>query len=350
VARTANIRPAAVSLDQSARSRHPRASVEIEPETHSKPMSRLPRAILILAFIACLPQSAIRAQDDNPTAIHVRSNLVMLDATVKTKSGDVMDNLKKDDFEIREDGVKQKIDVFSRDELPLNVALVLDLSDSIEPFLGPLRDSATVVLQTLKPADEVALFTFSTDAQLLVPLTNDKSAISQQIGALKTGGSTNINDGIFLAAQTFLTTDPKGRRVIILISDDVGTNSGNEGTRDIVTECIAADTSLYNLKIPGYNPPPPPGYFRDMRGIVDIGQVAAATGGEIFNVPDVGQLSSVFSALIERIRTRYALGYYTSANGAMGKPHKLDVRLAPSFGTKGRDYVVLSKNSYYIGP
>jgi Ca-activated chloride channel homolog len=307
-------------------------------------------AVFLSALLACLSYLAARAQTGDTNAIHVNSNLVMLDATVKTKSGEIMANLKKEDFEVREDGVKQKLDVFSRDELPLNIALVLDLSDSIGPFIAPLRDAANTVLQTLKPEDEAALFTFSTDVQLLVPLTQDKSAIAQQIGTLKTGGTTNINDGIFTAAQNFLTTAPKGRRVIILISDDVGTDPGVEGTRDIVTESIAADTSVYNLKIPGYNPPPPPGFFRDTRGIVDIGQVTSETGGEIFNVPEVAQLSSVFAALIERIRTRYALGYYTSATGAMGKPHKLDVRLAPSFGTKGRDYIVLSKTSYYIGP
>ena len=55
-----------------------------------------------------------------------------------------------------------------------------------------------------------------------------------------------------------------------------------------------------------------------------------------------------FRALIDRIKTRYTLGYYTHATAATGKPHKLDVRLASSFGKKGHDYVILSKNSYYV--
>jgi hypothetical protein len=74
------------------------------------------------------------------------------------------------------------------------------------------------------------------------------------------------------------------------------------------------------------------------------------TGGEIFDVQNVGVLDTVFRAMLDRIKTRYTLGYYTSANGAQGKPHKLDLRLASSFGTKGRDYVVLAKNSYYFVP
>jgi len=275
-------------------------------------------------------------------------NLVLLDATVKTKSGQIMSDLKKEDFEVREDGARQKLDVFSRDEFPINVALVLDLSDSIGPFLGPLREAANTALAALKPDDEVALFTFSTEAQLRVPFTTNKAEIANQINSFKVGGATNINDGIFVASQYLLPLPPKGRRVIILISDDVGTDAGGQGTRDIVTEAIAADAVLYNLKIPGYNPPQTLFAASMIPGLVNIRKVTDATGGEIFNVQDVAHLDSVFRALIERIKTRYTLGYYTNASAALGKPHKLDVRLASSFGKKNRDYVVLSKSGFYI--
>ena len=275
-------------------------------------------------------------------------NLVLVDATVKTKDGQIMANLKKEDFEVREDGVVQKIDIFNRDELPLDVALVLDLSDSIGPFLGPLRDAATIALAALKPNDEVALFTFSTEAELRLPLTKEKNKIADLINTFEARGATNINDGIFNAAEYLLKTPPTGRRVIILISDDVGTSAGGQGTRDIVTEAIAADTVLYNLKIPGYNPLSTRFAASMVPGLVNIGKVMDATGGELFDVQDVAHLDSVFSALIQRIKTRYTLGYYTMANGAEGKPHKLDVRLASSFGKKGREYTILAKNGYYI--
>ena len=275
-------------------------------------------------------------------------NLVVLDATVKTKDGQIMDSLKKEDFAVREDGVAKKIELFSRDELPLNVALVLDLSDSIGPFLGPLRDAATTTLAALKPDDEVALFTFSTEAELREPLSKDKNRIAEEISSFKAGGATNINDGIFVAAEYLLKSAPKGRRVIILISDDVGTDAGGQGTRDIVTETIAADAALYNLKIPGYNSPQTRFFASMIPGLVDIRKVMDQTGGEIFDVQNVANLNSVFGALIQRIKTRYTLGYYTSVNGADGKPHKLDVRLAPSFGAKGRNYALLAKTSFYF--
>jgi Ca-activated chloride channel family protein len=194
----------------------------------------------------------------------------------------------------------------------------------------------------------VALITFSTEAELRIPFTKDKNKIADQIAKFDARGATNINDGIFVAAEYLLKSPPNGRRVIILISDDVGTDAGGQGTRDIVTEAIAADSVLYNLKIPGYNPPATRFYASMIPGLVNIRKVMDATGGELFDVQDVAHLDSVFSALIQRIKTRYTLGYYTMASGAEGKPHKLDVRLSSSFGKKARDYSILAKNGYYI--
>jgi Ca-activated chloride channel family protein len=314
------------------------------------PAFRLKRAIFAALFvlIALGPSVPLWARPQDQGPIQVDVNLVLLDATVKNKSGEIMANLKKEDFQVREDGAPQKLDVFNRDELPLDVALVLDLSDSIGPFLAPLRDAANTALAALKPDDQVALFTFATDAQLRTPLTKDKKTIADQISSFQARGATNINDGIFVAAQYLLQTPPTGRRVIILISDDVGTSAGGQGTRDIVTETIAADCVLYNLKIPGDNPASTLFMASLVPGLVDIKKVADQTGGEIFDVKNVAQLDSVFQALIQRIKTRYTLGYYTQASGAEGKPHKLDVVLAPSFGKKGRDYTILSKTGYYI--
>jgi VWFA-related protein len=292
--------------------------------------------------------TALFPQEPPQNVIRVNVNLVLVDATVKNKAGQIMGDLKQENFELREDGTPQKIEIFSRDELPLDVALVLDLSDSIGPFLVPLRQAANIALSALKPEDQVALFTFSTEAQMRVPFTHDKSQIADMIGGFQTGGATNINDAIFLPAQYLLNAPQKDRRVIILISDDVGTSAGGQGTHDIITEAIASDAVVYNLKIPGYNPPETRMAAAMTPGLVDIRKVVEQTGGEVFNVPDVAHLDEGFRALIQRIKTRYTLGYYTNATAALGKPHKIDVRLGPSFGKKGHDYTALSRSAFYV--
>ena len=304
----------------------------------------------LLALLSCsaLLPTVLFPQEPPQNVIRVNVNLVLVDATVKNKAGQIMVDLKQENFELREDGTPQKIEIFSRDELPLDVALVLDLSDSIGPFLVPLRQAANIALSALKPEDQVALFTFSTEAQMRVPFTHDKSQIADMIGGFQTGGATNINDAIFLPAQYLLNAPQKDRRVIILISDDVGPSAGGQGTRDIITEAIASDAVVYNLKIPGYNPPETRMAAAMTPGLVDIRKVVEQTGGEVFNVPDVAHLDEVFRALIQRIKTRYTLGYYTNATAALGKPHKIDVRLGPSFGKKGHDYTVLSRSAFYV--
>ena len=304
----------------------------------------------LLALLTCsaLLPTALFPQEPPQNVIRVNVNLVLVDATVKDKAGQIMVDLKQENFELHEDGTPQKIEIFSRDELPLDVALVLDLSDSIGPFLVPLRQAANIALSALKPEDQVALFTFSTEAQMRVPFTHDKSQIADMIGGFQTGGATNINDAIFLPAQYLLNAPQKDRRVIILISDDVGTSAGGQGTRDIITEAIASDAVVYNLKIPGYNPPETRMAAAMTPGLVDIRKVVEQTGGEVFNVPDVAHLDEVFRALIQRIKTRYTLGYYTNATAALGKPHKIDVRLGPSFGKKSHDYTVLSRSAFYV--
>jgi VWFA-related protein len=302
--------------------------------------------LVTLAGLVCA-SGAVR-QDQQGEPIRVGVNLVLLDATVKTKAGQIMSDLKKEDFQVREDGVAQKIDVFGVDQLPLNVALVLDLSGSMGPYLGPLRDAAKTTLEALKPDDSVALFTFSTEAQMRIPLTHDKAQISEMIKTFKAGGLTDINDGIFDASQYFLGLPSNGRRVIVLISDDAGTDAGNQGTKDILTETVAANAVLYNLRIPGFSRVKNLYHEFKRPGLVDIKRVMDETGGEMFDVGDVTDLGAQFSALMTRIRTCYTLGYYTNATAATGKPHKLDVRLGPSFGSKGKNYQVLTRNSFFV--
>ena len=299
---------------------------------------------------AQFPAAQDKQEQQEQSTIRVNVNLVLLEATVRKKSGEVIDNLKRDDFVVREDGKQQKLQQFSRDQIPLAMALVVDLSDSIKPFLAELRDASYVALQTLKPDDQVALYAFSTTPQQLVPLTKNKRAVAEKFDTLEIGGSTNINGAIFEAAQYLLQAAPNGRRVIVLISDNVPTDAGYVNPRDSIYESLAADAAVYSLKVPGDNPLSTRFAAAQIPGLIDVRKLCEQTGGEVFDVEKAGGVPAAFSALIERIKTRYTLGYYSSANPAEGRLHKLEVSLASSFGKKGHDYTILSKNGFYFTP
>ncbi|HJY86309.1 MAG TPA: VWA domain-containing protein [Candidatus Acidoferrales bacterium] len=279
--------------------------------------------------------------------LRVDVNLVLVETTVKDKAGRVMNGLRKEDFVLTEDNAPQQIAHFSRDELPLAVALVVDLSTSIEPFIRPLRYATLTALKSLKPDDEVGLSTFTGDVQQRVRLTHDKLAISDEIEFFRTGGATNINRALYDAARYLRDEAPAARRVIVLVSDNVPTANDGLSPKQVVDAVLEADAAVYSLKVPGYNPLPARLAAKGVPGLVNVGKVAAETGGEIFDIEKEGSLYLAFQALIERLKTRYTVGYYPTRKAEEGGFRKLDVRLQPSFGSKGRDYTVLAKSGYY---
>ena len=305
-------------------------------------------AMALACLLSCVPSQGFATPPQAEPRIRVDVNLVLVEATVKDKAGRVMKVLKKDDFLLDEDGVPQEIAHFSRDQLPLAVALVVDLSNSIEPFLRPLRYATLTALKALKPEDEVALFTFSSDVQQRVELTRDKRDVSDQIEFFSTGGATNINGGVYEAARYLRDAAPAARRVIVLVSDNVPTADGGVSPKEVANAALQADAAVYSLKVPGRNPFPArlaAGAMR--RGLVNVGQLTAETGGEVFDIEKEGSLFLAFQALIERLKTRYTLGFYPARATQSGGYRELNLRLHPSFGLKGRDYAVLAKRGYY---
>ncbi len=305
----------------------------------------------------CASTKTVEAQNDDafdrveqeqqvPT-IKREVRLVLVEASVKDKGGKAMKVLKQEDFLLFEDGAPQEIAHFSQDQLPLAVAMVVDLSGSIQPFLRPLRYASMSALKALKKEDEVALFTFTQHVDKRVELTRDKLAVSDQIEFFDAGGGTNINDGVYEAARYLREQAPAARRVIVLVSDNVPTVSG-VSPGDVINEALEADAAVYSLKVPGRNPVGSK-VLGAGRGLVNVKKLTEETGGEIFDVEKEGSLYLAFAALIERLKTRYTLGFYPGSNVNVTdrKLRKLEVKLHPSFGVKGKDYSVVAKRGYF---
>jgi hypothetical protein len=81
--------------------------------------------------------------------------------------------------------------------------------------------------------------------------------------------------------------------------------------------------------------------------LVNVKKLSEDTGGEIFDIEKEGSLFLAFQALIERLKTRYTLGYYPGSAAQGADFHRLDVTLIAQRGAKGRDYTVLAKTGYY---
>ncbi|MCL5286462.1 MAG: VWA domain-containing protein [Acidobacteria bacterium] len=311
--------------------------------------------ILVVAVVCAAAMAGWGAASSAPTqevqeqipTIKKEVRLVLVEATVKDKGGKAMKILKQEDFLLFEEGQAQEIAHFSQDQLPLAVAMVVDLSGSIQPFLRPLRYASMSALKALKKEDEVALFTFTQYVDRRVDLTHDKLSVSDQIEFFEAGGATNINDGVYEAAKYLLEKAPAARRVIVLVSDNVPT-AGGYSPNDVLNEALEADAAVYSLKVPGRNPIGAKALSVG-RGLVNVKKLCEETGGEIFEVEKEGSLYLAFAALIERLKTRYTLGFYpgSNVNATERKLRKLEVKLHPSFGVKGKDYSVVAKRGYF---
>jgi Ca-activated chloride channel homolog len=289
---------------------------------------------------AVLPETA-----DEGVKISVQVNMISVDAIVRDRSGRIMGNLTKEDFKVYDNNVIQEVAGFSQDKLPLAVAIVVDRSGSVTPYISELRYIASRALFNLKEQDEVCLFSFAQDVQLVEALTRDRQRIGFALNRVGGGGSTNILDALYYATKYLVNTAPDRRHAVILISDNEQTVQSMATERDVITMAQEKDTVIYSLKTAGSSfalGRQLPGLFsRDL-----VGKVAQESGGEVVKVDNVSSLDSALNTVITRLRTSYSIGYYPS-NSQSGAFHSIAVRLADKFGKSGSDYSIQAKKGYY---
>ena len=313
-------------------------------------------SLLIICSFAAIALSGaspsgqpLSLQEKQAPTLRVESNLVLVEATVKGKSGNMIDGLTADDFLLKDDGLPQTISYCGRDQLPLAVALVVDVSESIVPYFDQLSDSMSTALPKMKPDDQVSLFTFSNIVDKRADLTADKATVAERLGGLRVGGSTNLNDALYESARYLGERATAMRRVIILVSDNTPSQEGKHSPKEVETEILKADAAVYSLKIPGENSPQVQKYIDQAQGrLVKVATIVPHTGGEIFDVSKEGTLALAFDAILQRLKARYTLGYAPIGHPVQdGRAHSIEVLLAPG---RCKDCRVETKRGYIAAP
>ncbi len=140
---------------------------------------------LFFVVFSLAPSALPQKGNEGGEAIKLRTDLNLLEADVLNKSSvTAIEGLKKEDFMLYEDGVKQVITHFSQNKLPVSVVILLDVSGSVWPYIQELREAALSALQQLKAEDEVALMVFAGSARLVQHFTKDKHQVARLIGAV----------------------------------------------------------------------------------------------------------------------------------------------------------------------
>jgi len=279
-------------------------------------MTRLP----IVMALTLLPAAVgVVAHSQQPT-FSSRVDAVRVDVLVTDSHGPVR-GLGPADFEVRDNGVLQQVDLVSFDQVPLNVVLTLDMSSSVAGNrLDRLRSAGATILRDLKPRDQGALVTFSHVVRLAARMSTDIASVSTALARASGDGGTSLTDGVYtgiVAGQA-----DAGRELLVVFSDGLDTSSWLSADR-VLDVAKRSDVVAYAVAI---RSPAKPEFLRDLTSF---------TGGRLFEVERTGNLDAIFVEILEEFRQRYLVSYTPRGVTREGW-HKLDVRVKRGGTVKAR--------------
>ena len=309
--------------------------------------------------------------------IRTDTNLVTVPVSALDRDGRFISDLRREEFKVFENGVEQKIAYFESTEKPFTVALLLDTSGSTFFHLWEIKEAAIKFAKQLRPQDRVLVVTFDRLVMLLTEATSDLNVVTEVIerNAI-TGFSTRLYDAIDLVIKTRLNKID-GRQSIVLFTDGVDTASYQAtyqstlheveelgaliypiqyDTTDFVDAQTRTNTTIETTTIRGshfpartssraiYGTPKAsgPGTSPGDYKLADkyLQQLAAKTGGRLYQANDQTQLSHAFSRIAEELRHQYSLGYYPQTTPQSGERREIRVRV------DRQDLAVKARDSY----
>ncbi len=267
---------------------------------------------------------------DEQTVGQIITRNVRLPVAVIDKGQRFVVDLKKEDFEVYEDKVKQlKIEEFrAQYDLPLDIALLMDTSNSVKPKLKFQRDAAVSFLQTvLRIQKDKALFlSFNSDVELQQDFTNRIDLLAKAIDKVKAYGETRLYDAVYSICEEKMKGELGRRRVIVLITD--GEDTASEHTlQDAINIALKTETIVFVISNKAS------GFFGVQGGQVDssedksLKRLAEDTGGRSFFTGTVIELEKGFSVIDKELRSQYLIVYEPQNDNFDGKLREVEVRL-----------------------
>ena len=252
----------------------------------------------VIAGAQTLPQVE-QEQPSDTFQFSVQSQLVEVFFTV-TEDSKWIPDLKASEFQLAEDGVPMPIIRIDNQEVPLQIVLLFDVSESIRDSLKTIQDAVVAFVESLNREDRVILVLFSTEITAYSQATADREPIIKAIRNAQAGGTTRLNDAILLGIK--LLKDMHGRKAIVCFTDGQDTSGTTSRTEvreaaaqfgyPIYTLGAGAGLELASLKM----------ILRDF---------AEISSGKAFFIQNLRKLRKVFLEVAAELRSAYVLHYYT---------------------------------------
>ena len=175
------------------------------------------------------PQSDQAAPRQAPS-FRAGVDVVSLNVTVTDGTSHYLTDLQADDFSVFEDGVKQDVTLFSRTNLPIALAILLDTSASMETKLPVAQEAAIGFAKRLRKQDLAEIVSFDSRVLVLQAFTNSASELEQAIRKTSAGGSTSLHNAVYIALKDLKKVVARSasdvrRQAIVVLSDGEDTSS-----------------------------------------------------------------------------------------------------------------------------
>jgi VWFA-related protein len=337
------------------------------PKTFSASGTRTYVLIAVAAFASSLVtvRAQTAASNAQTTTLKVQVHEVILPVTVRDKKGQVVPNLKREDFTLEEDGRPQTIKSFLHEtNMPFRLGLLVDTSRSQENALAGERSATGKFIDQMlsQPADKAFLLHFDHEVELLQDFTSSKPKLKHELEGMATSsnssqgdtggqdgssghrrrGGTQMYDAIFLASNELMLKE-QGRKALIILSDGVDRGS-KESLNDAIDAAEKANVSIYTVYFkgeedhnggggnpgmgrhggggypgggypgggyPGGRGGQRPGAGGDVHvdGKKILEQIANRTGGRFFEAKKKDSFDEVYAQISEELRGQYLLSY-----------------------------------------
>ena len=291
-----------------------------------------------------------KEKDEDLPVFKAGVTLVKVDIEVTGRDGRNITDLTQKDFRIFDENELREAAHFGREFEPLDLLLLLDVSGSMRRSLEEVAASTRAALGYLHSGDRVGLMLFSRNAELVQPFTEDfrntQHKILDSIYKQDLGNGTLINESLIAAAAVLKQQPAKGRRAILIVTDNEGVNY-QVSNAEVVRAMDNTDTvlsAIVTLKGPKRPAVRRSGYSNPASAPPDVYQFAAQTGGAA--VESVSKTGELFEKVIERIRSRYFIQYPAPPADA-GSFRHIRVELTPEARQAHPGAAIRAREGYY---
>jgi len=270
-------------------------------------------------------------------------DLVRVSAVVRDRKGRFVNNLSVHDFQMVEDGHVREITDFRREDAGVSMAMLFDVSGSMEARMKDAREAATQLLSWLTvEGDESAVFTFDTQLDEVRSFRANTFVLPAQMASIKPFGATSLRDAIARTAERVAKRETLRRAVVVFT--DGNDNASRMTASEVSGLASSIDVPVYIIGIvPSIDNPSSDvstTTYEHSALTGPLSNLAYWTGGDVFVASTISERSLTARHIIDELRHQYLIAFESS--GVPGW-HPLLIRMA------NKDLTVRARSGYFAG-